>query len=340
MDGQIINDDILPENGSDAVDGLENNFDEIDGVEITDNGKRAWVRRKHQTIKSISVGEDEICIVVDESLQFLNKAGSTTDSDFWQKTLNASYISSQTVLLTSRTKTASASTKGEGQNNDTRGSSSQTVLDVWTLSRPSNRLTQVTTSQMKMPRFSSSHDDVIYLADQKIGVLTSRDEGRTWQRLMLKPDPELGGAYVQWNHWCVAAVGQRLFCVGNHFNDRGVVTLYYRVTSSASSKPEEDTYELERFINAHTLGLATFTPTHLIGDSKGHVIVADKNDAVHVFNSRGDYIKMLLNKEEHGIIQPSCLALSHDEKTLYVAQKKSNHGVIDTFSYDNASLLT
>lgn len=339
MDRQIITDDIL-ENGSDAVDGLENNFDETDGLEIIGNGKKVWFREKYRTIKSISVskGGDEICIVVDEKLQFLNMAGSRIDSDSRHRTLSASYISSQNVLLTTCwSKTASNSTQGQGRGNDTRGSSSETVIEVWTLSRPSNKLTQVTTSQMKMPRFSSSHDDVIYLADQKSGVLTSRDEGRTWQRLMLQPDPELGGL---WSHWCVAAVGHHLFCVGNRFNGRSVVTLYYRVTSSASSKPEEDTYELERFINADTLGLATFTPTHLIGDSKGHVIVADKNNAVHVFNSRGDYIKMLLNKEEHGIIQPCCLALSHDEKTLYVAQNKSNYGVIDTFPYDSASFLT
>ena len=170
---------------------------------------------------------------------------------------------------------------------------------------------------------------VLILADMKSSIFQSRDHGKMWVPLKLKPPLT--------NHWCAVKSGKRLWTVGNLPDGRASLTGYelHRPAGNAGF------YELKRTINKITRDgndEQDFHPYHLTVDRNKNLIIVDyHNYAIHLFNKKGDYLRQLFNKVDLEELRPRCVALSTNEKTLYVGTTK---GYVLALDYNTDDIRT
>ena len=300
-------------------------FDEVDAVIIPPTVKRSV--RVGNSLRSISVNsKGELCVVSvvhgKDIISFFNKDFKRIREDIKgiMSLRGATFTGTDDIVLV--------------KYNNTNGSATNKLVELlhnWR-DNQENYVTCELPSNLQHPHdcwlskhsinpIESSDNLVLYLADTKSSIYQSRDNGYTWTALKLNPPLK--------NHWCAVKSGQRLWAAGNRLDHRSVLTGYFLFHYT----DEDGDYELERFVDEHTADIKNFKPYNLIVDKNSHLIVVDENFAIHKFNSRGDYLRKIVDKIDFGDkLRPRYVALSSDEKELFVGTR---NGYILVYDYKN-----
>ena len=177
-----------------------------------------------------------------------------------------------------------------------------------------------THTQMTSPRYLSvSNDDLIYLADWKIGVYQSTDDGVSWS-LVFKST--YGRHCLQVNKMTTDYSDD--FWTLEYNDDENYHLRVYSVDRRRS-----DCYVTWRDINVPTTDgkhIDLFN-SRLSYDGNMNIFLSDyHNKAVHVLSVNGQYHCQLLSSH-HFKNEPCRLAVDKERQLLYVGQKEGVVGV-------------
>ena len=177
-----------------------------------------------------------------------------------------------------------------------------------------------THTQMTSPRYLSvSNDDLIYLADWKIGVYQSTDDGVSWS-LVFKST--YGRHCLQVNKMTTDHSDD--FWTLEYNDDENYHLRVYSVDRRRS-----DCYVTWRDINVPTTDgkhIDLFN-SRLSYDGNMNIFLSDyHNKAVHVLSVNGQYHCQLLSSH-HFKNEPCRLAVDKERQLLYVGQKEGVVGV-------------